>query len=109
VATVRLDDVTKVFDGVTAVDGVTLDVEDHDFMILLGPSGCGKSTLLRMIAGLEEPTAGEISIGGVRVNEVEPKKRDVAMVFQSSSARRRRGSQPRRSTCSSTWAASPVS
>jgi ABC-type sugar transport system ATPase subunit len=83
VATVRLDDVTKVFDGVTAVDSVDLDVADHDFMILLGPSGCGKSTLLRMIAGLEDPTSGVISIGGLVVNDVEPKRRDVAMVFQS--------------------------
>jgi multiple sugar transport system ATP-binding protein len=83
VATVRLDSVTKMFDTVTAVQDVSLDVADHDFMILLGPSGCGKSTLLRMIAGLEDPTRGDIHIGGVRVNEVEPKKRDVAMVFQS--------------------------
>jgi multiple sugar transport system ATP-binding protein len=83
VATVRLDAVTKKFDEVTAVEDLSLDVEDHDFMILLGPSGCGKSTLLRMIAGLEEPTSGDIFIGDVRVNDVEPKKRDVAMVFQS--------------------------
>ena len=79
----RLDAVTKEFDGVPAVEDVTLDVADHDFMILLGPSGCGKSTLLRMIAGLEDPTAGDIYIGGVHVNDVEPKQRDVAMVFQS--------------------------
>jgi multiple sugar transport system ATP-binding protein len=83
VATVRLDSVTKVFDGVTAVGDVSLDVADHDFMILLGPSGCGKSTLLRMIAGLEQPTSGDIYIGGTHVNDVEPKQRDVAMVFQS--------------------------
>jgi multiple sugar transport system ATP-binding protein len=83
VADVRLQSLTKVFDGVTAVDDVSLDIGDHDFMILLGPSGCGKSTLLRMIAGLEDPTSGEVVIGGRRMNDVEPKERDVAMVFQS--------------------------
>ena len=83
VANVRLESITKVFDGVTAVDDVDLDVADHDFMILLGPSGCGKSTLLRMIAGLEVPTTGDIIIGDTVVNDVEPKERDVAMVFQS--------------------------
>jgi multiple sugar transport system ATP-binding protein len=83
VATVRLESLTKMFDGVTAVDGVTLDIADREFMVLLGPSGCGKSTLLRMIAGLEAPTSGTVSIGGVAVNDVEPKERDVAMVFQS--------------------------
>jgi multiple sugar transport system ATP-binding protein len=83
VAQVRLDAITKSFGDVTAVDDVTLTVGDHEFMILLGPSGCGKSTLLRMIAGLEAPTAGDIYIGDVRVNDVEPKQRDVAMVFQS--------------------------
>ncbi len=83
VTDVRLNALTKVFDGVTAVDDVSLDIADHDFMILLGPSGCGKSTLLRMIAGLEDPTSGDVLIGGARVNDVEPKQRDVAMVFQS--------------------------
>ena len=83
VADVQLRNLSKVFDGVTAVDDVSLDIGDHDFMILLGPSGCGKSTLLRMIAGLEDPTTGDVSIGGTRVNDVEPKQRDVAMVFQS--------------------------
>jgi multiple sugar transport system ATP-binding protein len=83
VAAVRLTSLTKTFDGVIAVDGVSLDIADHDFMILLGPSGCGKSTLLRMIAGLEDPTSGDVTIGDVRVNDVEPKARDVAMVFQS--------------------------
>eukprot|EP01041_Mallomonas_annulata_P030144 gene30145-biopygen22665 len=83
VAAVRLSSLTKIFDGVTAVDDVSLDIADHDFMILLGPSGCGKSTLLRMIAGLEDPTSGDVAIGEVRVNDVEPKERDVAMVFQS--------------------------
>jgi ABC-type sugar transport system ATPase subunit len=87
VAQVRLDGISKTFATkdvvVRAVDDVTLDVADSEFMILLGPSGCGKSTLLRMIAGLEDPTAGDIYIGDRRVNDVAPKERDVAMVFQS--------------------------
>ncbi len=87
VAQVRLERVTKTFgegaDQVTAVDQVSLDVHDHEFMILLGPSGCGKSTLLRMVAGLEDPTGGDVFIGDRRVNDVEPKLRDIAMVFQS--------------------------
>ena len=87
VAQVRLDGITKTFgtgaDAVRAVDDVTLDIEDHEFMVLLGPSGCGKSTLLRMVAGLEDPTIGDIYIGDRRVNDVAPKARDVAMVFQS--------------------------
>ena len=83
VAAVQLDSITKVFDGLTAVDRVSLQIDDHDFMILLGPSGCGKSTLLRIIAGLEDPTSGDVSIGGTRVNDLEPSQRDVAMVFQS--------------------------
>lgn len=86
-AQVRLEHITKVFGegdaAATAVDDVTLDIPDHEFMILLGPSGCGKSTLLRMVAGLEDPTAGDVFIDEVRVNDVEPKLRDVAMVFQS--------------------------
>jgi ABC-type sugar transport system ATPase subunit len=87
VAQVRLEHITKTFgdgtEAVTAVDDVTIDIEDHDFMILLGPSGCGKSTLLRMVAGLETPTSGDIYIGTKKVNDVAPKLRDVAMVFQS--------------------------
>ena len=87
VATVRLDRITKVFgegeEAVTAVDDVTLEIADHDFMVLLGPSGCGKSTLLRVVAGLEDPTSGDVFIGDRRVNDVEPKLRDIAMVFQS--------------------------
>jgi len=87
VAQVRLEDVTKTFgegdDTVTAVDHVSLDIKDHEFMILLGPSGCGKSTLLRMVAGLEDPTEGTVTIGDRVVNDVEPKLRDIAMVFQS--------------------------
>jgi len=87
VAQVRLDHVTKTFgegdEAVNAVDDVSLDVAHHDFMILLGPSGCGKSTLLRTVAGLEDVTLGDIYINEQRVNDVEPKARDVAMVFQS--------------------------
>ncbi len=86
-ARVRLDNVTKRFgsgaEQVVAVDRVTLDIEDRDFMILLGPSGCGKSTLLRTISGLEDPDEGLVWIGDRVVNAVEPKDRDVAMVFQS--------------------------
>jgi ABC-type sugar transport system ATPase subunit len=87
VAQVRLEHISKTFgdgaDAVLAVDDVTLDIEHHEFMILLGPSGCGKSTLLRMVAGLEDPTNGDVYIADRRVNDVEPKQRDVAMVFQS--------------------------
>ena len=82
-AHVRLENITKQFDGVTAVENIDLDVEDREFMILLGPSGCGKSTLLRIIAGLEDPTEGTVTIGDKVVNDVLPKDRDVAMVFQS--------------------------
>ena len=74
---------TKRFGDVTAVDDLTLDVADREFLVLLGPSGCGKSTALRMIAGLDEPTQGVIEIGDREVTEVEAKDRDVAMVFQS--------------------------
>jgi multiple sugar transport system ATP-binding protein len=83
VASIRLVGVSKHFGEVKAVDDVSLDVSDREFMILLGPSGCGKSTLLRTIAGLEDPTAGEVYIGDRLVNDVLPKDRDVAMVFQS--------------------------
>ena len=80
---VALEHVSKRFDAVTAVDDLSLDVADEEFLVLLGPSGCGKSTALRMIAGLEEPTAGTITIGDRVVNDVEAKDRDIAMVFQS--------------------------
>ncbi|MDP2290397.1 MAG: ABC transporter ATP-binding protein [Actinomycetota bacterium] len=86
-AQVRLEHITKTFgeddEKVTAVDDVSLDIADHEFMILLGPSGCGKSTLLRMVAGLEDPSEGNVTIGDRVVNDVEPKLRDIAMVFQS--------------------------
>ena len=82
-ATVALKGVSKVFgDGTVAVDNVSLDVGDGEFMVLLGPSGCGKSTLLRMIAGLEDPTAGEVMLDGAVANDLAPRERKVAMVFQ---------------------------
>ena len=83
-AEVVLKDVSKVFDkDVVAVDNVNLTVQDKEFVVLVGPSGCGKSTTLRMIAGLEEITSGEIYIDGRLVNDVPPKNRDIAMVFQN--------------------------
>ncbi|HYX76370.1 MAG TPA: sn-glycerol-3-phosphate ABC transporter ATP-binding protein UgpC [Gaiellaceae bacterium] len=83
-AQIELEHLTKIYDGaVPAVDDVSLSVGDGEFMVLVGPSGCGKSTLLRMIAGLEDVTQGRISIGGTDVTELAPRRRDVAMVFQS--------------------------
>src|SRR4051794_9654927 len=82
-AAIVLDHISKVFGDVLAVDDVSLRVEDGEFMVLVGPSGCGKSTILRMIAGLEEVTAGEIEIGDEQVTDLEPKSRDIAMVFQN--------------------------
>ncbi len=83
-AQIRLDNVTKVFPGgVCAVDDVTLEIAEGEFLVLVGPSGCGKSTLLRMIAGLEDVTDGAISIGGRDVTDLSPRHRDIAMVFQS--------------------------
>ena len=83
-ATLKFEHIEKVYDnGVQAVFDFNLDVEDKDFVVFVGPSGCGKSTTLRMVAGLEEITSGDLYIDDVRVNEVEPKDRDIAMVFQS--------------------------
>lgn len=87
-AKVNISDVCKIYrDGkgndIKAVDHVSLEIEDREFMVLVGPSGCGKSTTLRMIAGLEEITTGEISIDGRTINHVPPKDRDIAMVFQN--------------------------
>jgi multiple sugar transport system ATP-binding protein len=83
VAGIRLTNVTKAFGAVTAVDDITLEIEDGEFLVLVGPSGCGKSTLLRMIAGLEEVTAGSIAIGDRDVTDLPPRSRDIAMVFQT--------------------------
>ena len=83
-ADIVLDQVTKRFpDGALAVDKISLDIADGEFVILVGPSGCGKSTTLNMIAGLEDITEGELRIGGKVVNNKSPKDRDIAMVFQS--------------------------
>jgi len=82
-AQVTLRKVIKKYDEVLAVRGVDLDIADKEFIVLVGPSGCGKSTTLRMIAGLEEITGGDIAIGGDVVNDVPPKDRDIAMVFQN--------------------------
>ena len=82
-AGVLLDHVTKKFGDVTAVNDLSIQVQDREFLVLVGPSGCGKSTGLRLIAGLEEITSGDIYIGDRRVNDVAPKDRDIAMVFQS--------------------------
>ena len=82
-AEVALHNVKKRFDEVDAVRGVSLQIPDKEFVVLVGPSGCGKSTTLRMIAGLEEVTSGDIVIGGDVVNDVPPKDRDIAMVFQN--------------------------
>jgi multiple sugar transport system ATP-binding protein len=82
-ASVVIRDARKAFGLTAVIHGVSVDINDGEFVVLVGPSGCGKSTLLRMIAGLENITAGEISIGGRVVNNLPPKERDVAMVFQN--------------------------
>jgi len=82
-AEVSLRKVVKRYDEVEAVRGIDLDIADHEFVVLVGPSGCGKSTTLRMIAGLEDISDGDIIIGGDVVNDVPPKDRDIAMVFQN--------------------------
>src|SRR6266851_7883313 len=82
-AEVSLRNVVKRFDNVEAVRSINLDIPDNEFVVLVGPSGCGKSTTLRMIAGLEEVTSGDIYIGGDLVNDVPPRDRDIAMVFQN--------------------------
>ena len=83
-AEIRMDDLSKIYgDGTLAVGEFTLTVEDGEFLVLVGPSGCGKSTVLRMIAGLEDITGGEMRIGDNLVNEVTPKDRDIAMIFQN--------------------------
>jgi multiple sugar transport system ATP-binding protein len=82
-ANIHLKNVSKKWGNFVGVDNFDLDIEDQEFLVLLGPSGCGKTTMMRMIAGLEDPSEGEIWIGDRIVNKVEPKDRDVAMVFQS--------------------------
>ncbi len=82
-ATVELRKIKKMFGDVVAVNGIDLLTRDGEFLVLLGPSGCGKSTLLRMIAGFETPTEGEVLIGGAVMNELPPRARKIAMVFQS--------------------------
>jgi multiple sugar transport system ATP-binding protein len=82
-AAVEIRGVKKRFGGTEVIHGVDVEIADGEFVVLVGPSGCGKSTLLRMIAGLEEISAGEIAIGGRVVNDVAPKERDIAMVFQN--------------------------
>ncbi|MEL7497596.1 MAG: sn-glycerol-3-phosphate ABC transporter ATP-binding protein UgpC [Planctomycetota bacterium] len=83
-ADIRLVNLVKKYaNGFEAVKGVNLEINDGEFLVLVGPSGCGKSTTLRMVAGLEEVTAGDVFIGDQRVNSVEPGKRDIAMVFQN--------------------------
>lgn len=83
-ADVQIQDVVKTYEGdVTAVRGISLHIQDGEFLVLVGPSGCGKSTTLRMVAGLEDITDGTVSIGGRVVNHVAPKDRDIAMVFQN--------------------------
>ena len=82
-ATVNIQDATKSFGTTPIIRGVSIDIRDGEFVVLVGPSGCGKSTLLRMIAGLESMDSGEIRIGGRRVNGLRPKERDIAMVFQN--------------------------
>lgn len=82
-ATITLRDVRKSYGKTEVIHGVDLEVADGELIVIVGPSGCGKSTLLRMVAGLETITSGEISIGGRVVNELEPRERDIAMVFQN--------------------------
>ncbi len=83
-AEIALEHITKRYgDGFEAVTDLNLDVADGEFMVLIGPSGCGKSTALRMVAGLEDITAGELKIDGEVVNDRTPKDRDIAMVFQN--------------------------
>ena len=82
-ASLTFQNVTKRFDDVVAVDDLDLEITDGEFMVLLGPSGCGKTTALRMIAGLEDISEGKLLIGDTVVNDVDPARRDVSMVFQS--------------------------
>src|SRR6187455_1679094 len=83
-AKIELKNIVKMYgDGFPAVNDVSLDIADGEFMILVGPSGCGKSTLLRMVVGLEDITSGEMLIDGKRVNDLAPRDRNLSMVFQN--------------------------
>src|SRR6267154_4682826 len=82
-ASVTFKDIQKSFGSTKVIHGIGFDIQDGEFMVLVGPSGCGKSTLLRMLAGLEEITAGTIAIDSKTVNDLDSKDRDIAMVFQS--------------------------
>ena len=82
-AVIEIENLSKHFDQVRAVDGVNLEIQEGELLVILGPSGCGKTTLMRMIAGLEKPSHGRISIGGVDMTELPPRARPIAMVFQS--------------------------
>jgi len=83
-ATVKLKGVKKIYSGdIVGVDNINLDIADKEFLVIVGPSGCGKSTFLRVIAGLETVTNGEVYIEGRVVNDVPPKDRNIAMVFQN--------------------------
>ena len=82
-ADVRIKNLHKHYGSVHALKGIDLSINDGEFVVFVGPSGCGKSTLLRSIAGLEDISSGEIEIGGRMVNELRPRDRDIAMVFQN--------------------------
>ncbi len=82
-ADLKISNISKSYDENTIIEDLSLDINDKELLVLVGPSGCGKSTLLRMIAGLEDITRGDIDIGGTRVNDLEPGKRNIAMVFQN--------------------------
>jgi len=82
-ASVSIDGVHKYFGQTHIIKGVSVEIEDGEFCVLVGPSGCGKSTLLNIIAGLDDPTEGEVRIGGKNVVGMPPRDRDIAMVFQS--------------------------
>src|SRR4051794_4325155 len=82
-APVSISNIRKRYGSAEVIHGVSVDIDDGEFVILVGPSGCGKSTLLRMVAGLEEISSGDVRIGGKVVNDKPPKDRDIAMVFQN--------------------------
>ena len=82
-AEIKLQNLSKRWGNFVAVEDFNLTIADEEFVVLLGPSGCGKTTTMRMIAGLEDATEGDILVDGNRINDLEPKDRDVAMVFQS--------------------------